>query len=386
MGRAGGLACALLALSSLAAGAPGQRSKSPPPPAVDPYTRGDAQRLALLGYRSFGPFLFGAGASDVIEEHLGDLPIQWVETEHFRLGTALAEVRPDEPGEIAELKLELDELRSRLDAFPATPKKLDPWLRMHLYASRLESLYADFCARLGLKERATGEDAGVPEAVLPTVEKFTVLLTQRRSMLARFTLEYCGEERGDSMLHRFTPAGAFFFGLSDESVALGDSELHYAMVHGATQLLLIALNGFPHVLAPWWQSGVALWFAREREPRILLFARPSGEAMPPEELADWEALARGRVEAGAYLGWKEMLARASWLEQPFGDNVVLWSRIDYLLRREGGATPLVNMLHAPGRTSLDGAGMLARATGLDLGALDEAWKEWVRANYRKKRR
>src|SRR5262245_6260281 len=382
--RAGGVAaCAFFVLASVAAA---QKTKSTPLPAADPYTGGDAQRLALLGYRSFGPFLFGAAASDIVQEPLGDVPIQWVETEHFRLGSALAEIKPEDPREIAELKLELGELRARLESIPASPKKLDPWLRLHLFARRLEALYADFRARLGVKGSGKGEE-GAAAAALPGAERLTVLLTQKKSMLARFTQEYCGEEHGDSFLHHFTSSGSFFFGLSDESLGLGDSELHYATVYGVTQLLLMAINGFPRHLPSWWENGVALWFAREREPRLLLYARPSSEILPDEELSDWEALARGRVEAGACLGWKEMLGRASWVGQPFGDNVILGSRIDYFLRRPGGAAPLVTALHAPGRTSADDvAAALASATGLDLDALDEAWKDWVRANYRKKRR
>ena len=165
-----------------------------------------------------------------------------------------------------------------------------------------------------------------------------------------------------------------------------DADLHYALVNGVTQNLLMALNGFPHTLPAWWQNGVALWFAREREPRVLLFARPAGEFMPPQELADWEVLVRGRVEAEALLGWREMLARPSWLNQAFGENVVLWSRVDYLLRHEGVAPLLASALHDPSPTPPDSVAALGRATGLDLAALDSAWQAWVKETYRKKRR
>jgi len=165
-----------------------------------------------------------------------------------------------------------------------------------------------------------------------------------------------------------------------------DADLHYALVNGVTQNLLMALNGFPHTLPAWWQNGVALWFAREREPRVLLFARPEGETLPPEELADWEPLVRGRVAAGACLAWGEMLARPSWLNQAFGENVVLWSRVDYLLRHEGVAPLLASALHDPSPTPPDSVAALGRATGLDLAALDSAWQGWVKETYRKKRR
>lgn len=390
--RASGFAaCALLAVFSGSVSAQkvsAQKGKAEPPPQVDPYTGGDPRRLELLGYRSFGPFRFGSTSNEIVQATLGDVPIQWVETAHFRLGSALAEYKPEQPEEIAELKLELDRLRERLGGLPAKPKKLDPWLRLHLYARRLESLHEDLCARLGLASPVpSGEQVAGPlgSAVLAMPDKFTVLLTQKKSTLARFTKEYCGEEHDDSKLHYFSAPGSLFFGLSAESLPMTDADLHYALVYGVTQNLLMGINGFPCALPSWWQNGVALWFAREREPRVLLFSRPDGETLPPEELADWEPLVRGRVEAAACLGWSEMLARPSWLNQVFGENVVLWSRIDYFLRREGAAPPLANALHAPSPTP-ESVAALQRATGLDLAALDGAWQAWVKETYRKKRR
>jgi len=384
--RAGGLAACALFISALVP-LSAQTTRPPElPPEVDPYTCGEPERLALLGYRSFGPFLFGPAANEIVQARLGKVPILWVETEHFRLGSALAEYRPELPEEIAELRGELEELHERLASFPLKPKKLDPWLRLHLFAWRLERLHADFCARLGVRELGTGAGATRPPG--PTImvgDKFAVLLTQKKSTLARFTAEYCGQERDDSWFYNFSATRSLFFGLSDESLDLTDSDLHYALVYGATQILLMGINGFPRALPSWWQNGVALWFAREREPRVLLYAKPQVEGLPTEELADWEPLVRGRVEVGAVLGWGEMLARRSCFGQPFGDSIVLWSRIDYFMRRQGAAPPLVSALHDPGRR-LDSREALAQATGTSLDALDAAWQAWVKETYRKKRR
>jgi hypothetical protein len=213
-----------------------------------------------------------------------------------------------------------------------------------------------------------------------------VLLTQKKSTLARFTREFCGSERGDVSIHYFQELGVLFYGLSAESLDGGtDSHLHYATVYGVTQILLCALNGFPRVLPEWWGIGLALWFARAAEPRILIYTRPGGETEPPEELADWQPLVRGRLEAGPMLAWPEMLKRASWREQSFGDNVILWSRLDYLLARPEVAAKLTAALHAPGEPP-ESAHALSAVTGLELDALDTAWREWVRGNYRKKRK
>jgi hypothetical protein len=381
------------ALLALAAPGAAQASKPPEPPSsVDPYTRGEPERLARLGYLSLGPFLFGPETTEVVESRLGDVPILWVETEHFRLGSSLAEYRPERADEIDELKDELAGLRALFADVPAKPKKLDPWLRLHLFARRLEALHADVSARLGVLERAPDAKEPPPSGqpvliAFGMAGKFTVLLTQKRSTLARFTREYCGAEREETCIHYFLEQGSLFYGASDDHLGgLTDSDLHYAVVYGVTQNLLNGIHGFPHDLPSWWQHGLALWFARAREPRIGLYVRPAGDQLPPDVLADWEPLVRGRVEGDAVLDWSEMLARPSWLGQPFGDNIVLWSRLDFLLRREGTVPLLAALLHQPVREPPDSAGALSRSTGLELVELDRAWREWVVKSYRKKRK
>ena len=317
----------------------------------------------------------------MVQSRLGDLPMLWVETEHFRIGSSLGAYTLGEPWEQARKKDELAELRARLERVPAKARTLDPWLRLHLTAARLERLHADVCRRLGLGLRASD-----PAPALAMPEKFTVLLTEKKSTLARFTGEFCKEERGDSAIHYFQTLGVLFYGLSTESIDGGtDSHLHYAMVYSVVQNLLRAVNGFPREPPGWWAIGLGLWFARAAEPSIQIYTRPAGEPEPAAELADWQPLVRGRIEAGALLGWEVMLARPSWLAQPFGDNVILWSRLDFLLAREGCAHRLAATLHAPAER-MDSTEALARATGLELEALDEAWRAWVRETYGKKRR
>ena len=315
------------------------------------------------------------------------MPVLWVETEHFRLGSALEEYVPKEPEEIAELQAELVALRPLLLDLPAKPKKLDPWLRLHLFARRLESLHDDLRERLGVLEESPSEPAGDGRAVpaFGMQEKFSVLLTQKKSTLARFTREFCFVERGEVHVHNFHEKGFLFFGISDESLALSDSDLHYAVVYGVSQILLCSIHGYPHQPPAWWQHGVGLWFARQCEPRAALYVRPAGEALPPEELQDWQPLVRGRAEARLCIGWSEMLARSAWNDQAFGENIVLWSRVDYLMQA-GLARELLPLLHAPDVPEPDGAQALCSVAGKSLEELDRDWTAWVLENYRKKRR
>ncbi len=341
--------------------------------AIDPYTKGDAEALARAGYRSFGPFRFGDRETEHLQAAFVDVPLLWVETEHFKIGSSLEKYEPAEAEELAGLKAELARLGETLPGVSARTKKLDPWLRLHLIARRLEDLHAQFRRLLHLEEGA-----------LSMPDKLTVLVVQKESTLARFTREFCGAERSDVAIHFFRERGALFYGVSADSLAPSDSALHYALVYGVAQNLASAVKGFRFPVPAWWQAGLALWFARRAEPRVLLYVRPAGESLPSEELADWEPLVRARVEGSLYPDWETMLAASDWAQQPFGDHIVLWSRIDFLLQRdEQTIRNLVEHLH--GRRNA-GSKPLTVATGLDLVALDAEWTAYVKANYRKKRR
>jgi hypothetical protein len=383
----------LLAFAALLLVAPlasPQTTKEPePPPEIDPYTKGEAAALAKLGYKSFGPFMFGRETTETVQRDLGGLPILWVETEHFLIGSTLEEYKPEKPEEIDDLKKELEALKSRLRDAPAKPKKLDPWLRLHLFAARLEQLYAEFIEVMGVLPKRDGKPGDGKPPALMLSGKFALLLTEKKSAMARFTRTYCGKEFQNSYSFLFESTGQLFFGVSNESIGgnapIGDAELDYAVIYGIARNLLCAIEGFVTTPAPWWQHGVPLWFARERQPRVLLYTRPAGEALPPEELNDWQALARGRYEGGMVLDWSEQLKRQDWLQTPeFGENVVLWARVDYLLADQNRARALTAKLHGP--SPLEGSKALAAATGKDLAALEADVKSWVLREYRKKRK
>lgn len=381
---------ALLGLVGLVTAPSAQTTKDPEPlPAVDPYTKGAPEALRKLGYVSYGPFLFGAEPNDAVQRALGGVPMLWVETEHFVIGSSLEEFDPEKPEEIEELRRELERLRAKLKGFPAKPKKLDPWLRLHLFAARMEELHAEFVRVTGVLPRRDGKpgDGGPP--ALMAGGKYALLLTEKKSALARFTHTYCGNEQKSAYTHLFEKSGQLFFGVSNESIGndapIGDAELCYVALYGVARNLLCSIDGFVNNPEPWWQHGVPLWFARERQPRVLLYVRPAGEALPPAELEDWEPLARGRYEGGAVLAWTDMLARTDWLTTPdFGDNVVLWARIDYLLSRPERARALCASLHGP--KAVDGPSALSAATGKDLEALEQDCRAFVLETYRKKRR
>lgn len=360
-------------------------------PEVDPYTRGEAPALAQAGYVSFGVFPVGDGHdTGDVDDALGGAPVLWIETEHFRLGCSLDTYRvPRDADERRKLRGELERLGEKLPRVKPRTTKLDPWLRAHLFAQRLESLRAEFVEALRLA--GPGEDG--PRLAMPG--KTSVLVFQRESTLARYTSTYCGGTAQDAHSHYFPDGETLLFAISDEGVDGTDTALHYGVVFGVTQSLVYSIHGFTHVPPRWWTLGLARWFARRVSPDVQLYTGAAGAALPPKELADWEKLVRGRVQAGFYPDWSSTLAWSDGGDNNFGAHVVLWSRIDFLLDQEEDVLrTLVDELHRPEPAAEDREARLAQrlgqavfqATGMGPAELDAAWTAWVGERYGAKRK
>ena len=177
--------------------------------AADPYTAGDAAAIERAGYARIGHFVFGdRHDTRRIEAELGRLPFVWIETEHFKLGSTLpAQKVPTDKDARRALLDELTALRERLPRLkPRRIKVLDPWLRAHLYAARLERLYAEVVELLGVDD-VEWPDADAPffRGAAPDDQpwmgrgphlgvkgKFLVLLCRQQSACSRYLATYTG--------------------------------------------------------------------------------------------------------------------------------------------------------------------------------------------------
>ena len=138
---------------------------------LDPYTKNKPEALKRAGYVSFGPFPCGGKGAGVaqttdIEKTIPYSQIRWIETAHFRIGVELPEwTVPMDPQTRAKIRGELERLATRLDGVDPKTRKLDPWLRAHLYAQRCEDLYAEFRTMAGVKDEDFPQD---PKNVVKT--------------------------------------------------------------------------------------------------------------------------------------------------------------------------------------------------------------------------
>lgn len=395
----GGILAALL-LAGFAQAQGGREER----PDVDPYTKGEPKAMAALGESSFGPFQWnGQARTELVEDALGGVPILWVETEHFRIGSTLEGIgMPPRREDKKALREELAELAGRLKAIPKKPKRLDPWLRLHLFAARLERLYADFEARFGLKDEEFPSEAGAEPFLgrgkyLGLETRYRVFLFQKGSSLARYTQLYCGAGNENSFRFYDQKLGGFFFGIANDALEgdyASDRGLTYAVYFGVAQCLMDGFRGYDHRAPLWVEQGIPRWFARAYEPRFLHYTAKPGEAVRRDEKdARWPQKVRARVEHEIYPSMEELYGWTSRDQMGLTEHVMAWSRVDYLLALgPETARKFLMAVEKPvpwggkrdEKIAQQGREAIPAATGMDLAAFDAAWAAWVVETYPKK--
>lgn len=390
------LASALVAsLGASIVGAQGGREERAE---VDPYTEGDPDAMDRAGYRKFGPFLWaGDHTTEVAAQTMGGVPVLWVETEHFKIGCSLDPYELNDPKEKKAIRKELDRLKKRIKSVKSRTGELDPWLRLHLLAMRLEDTYDAFLEAFGLKEEDfPGPDMGAGP-YLGMRDKFCVLVLEKSSSLARYTATYCGRPIESSYRFYFPKTDTMFVGLAFESLTgsyRNDQAMAYMVIYQVVAGMASSVRGYTHELPMWCTMGIARWFARNYDWRWLLFIGDGG-AMRNEDQAEWEPKVRARVGHEFFTSTSELFGQKDYSEFDLNDHMYCWSRIDYVmsLGPEVARKLLLGMNEpVPWLEERPRAEVLAEqfqrafveATGQEPDAFDESWAAWVKKEYRKR--
>jgi hypothetical protein len=377
--------------------------------AVDPYTKGKTETFDRAGYVSLGPFLFSEGIQTKdVEESLGGVRVLWLETAHFKIGSLLQTYRRG-TDDIEEKKLadELHRLSKKLPRVRADVRVIDPWLRVHLYAQRLEEEYADFEARAGVTDadfsaKPTGDknpahDMG-PGRYLGCEMKFTVLLTEKSAQLDRFARRFLKSGETAWYVAKMEGGSWFFGGAAQVLQAMGaplDSALHGLVATGAAECFVYGFRA-THTPRPYWLvHGIELSFGRKAEPRWSVFVPRESEG-PEDRTWMWEERVNGLVTNKFVPTWDEMFA---WKEpnalEP-RSHMTVWSRVEWLMETDAAgfqkylraATDPTETAAQPEAVPADEAErerrMFAGVMGKAPAELDDAWRKWVRRKYPKK--
>lgn len=368
--------------------------------AVDPWTRGEG--FERLGYRRAGSMVLpGPTTTEEVGEVLGGVPMLWVETEHFKLGSSLKTYRlQGDRDEKQKLEREFELLAQKLGRFKAPRNELDPWLRLHLAAQRLETLHAEFTATFELGDTAFGPPAKGMGAgpYFGQKEKFLVLLFETSSSIARYTRRFTDQEQTFSYRFGFRDGG-YVFGIAAEALRQNgyalDAVMHTAMAFGVVNNFCDAFRGTWGAVPLWFKYGLGHAWSRRIDPRWSLYEGGNGHVEQREDAWRWEPRVRGLVENGVYPSFAQMLAWQRWDELEPRDHRMAWSRTAWLLEREQsrpraflmGVTepaPKGQAEVSPELRSQRQVAALAAAFGGTPEALELEWVEHVRKRYPRK--
>ncbi len=371
---------------------------------VDPYTKGDPETLQKAGYKSLAPFSFAQGISaEEMHEVLGGIEVLWAETAHFKICSSLKtyKSKSDSP-ENEALDKDLALLAKRIPGFrPLKRNQQDPWLRLHLYALRLEMLYEEFCARTGFRD-ADFPPLGTTNTMgsgpyLGQKLKPTILLAEKRSALGRFNLRYAKSEESGS--HRAQlEGGSIFFGISAESMREAGFELdiamHCAIVAGVTANMLDGLRDSYWATPLWFDMGLGHWFSRRVDKRFTYYANGTSR-YTDDDLSEWQPRVRGLVDNKFPYSWQDMLETLDWKQLTPQAHMLMWSRVDWMLQQEGKTLrAFMEPISVPLTQSSPeerNKAQVERATkglsdcfGQSVADLDRTWATWVLKTYARK--
>jgi hypothetical protein len=377
----------------------------------DPYTKNKPEALQKAGYVSYGPFPFGGrGAAEAqttdIEKSLPYTQLRWIETAHFRIGMDLPEwVVPMDPVTRAKIRSELERLAEKLPGVDPKTRKLDPWLRAHLFAQRCEDLHAEFCAMAGIKDADFPQDAKnvvkMPGSAymgygphLGMKDKYLVLLFESMTPFQTYLDEYLGRKSKFGQRWHFKDVGCLIFSIATECDGgrlKHDTALHCTLAFNLSQNLLDGFRYYNYDLPVWIREGVAHWFERRVDEKWNSYDQTEGSPADIRTTWKWKPILRGMVGSDKYRPFSECYQWRDFGDIKFEDHMAIWSRMDFLqsMGHDKWRTFLfevkgrVNEDWSPNMNDLVGAtrDALQKAYGISVLQLDEKWAEWVKANY-----
>ena len=368
----------------------------------DPYTKEDPKAMAALGVERYGPFPWADHYSTAdVDKVLGPGRVLWMETAHFRLGLNMTTARlPEDSKQKKAVYAECKALNKKWRKVPAKPRKLGPWLQLHLYAARCERAYEQFCELVGVtpesfaptsKQDGKGPFLGAPD-------KHLLLMFQKKSDMVRYMKRYCDEQADDSFrfVHKVTHQPLLC--ISVEGMEGFDSAgLHSHFVFAMWQNLMNIYRGFYFPLPLWFSTGLAHYYSRQVESEFISARIRDSEAVDRESQNKWyeKVYKRSRHE-GATISFDRLKDMSDWDAFGFHAHTQSWSRLEFLMERDAQKVGLMldkmKRMSAGGEWEADGLRLrkmmpklLYEAFDLDGAAFDAAWRKWVLKQYPKRK-
>ncbi len=398
---AASIAFLFVASFCLAAGqAPAKKGAKPNDPAGDPYTQNDPALLKAAGIVSLGGFDFGKSGQTTatIDEFMATSEIRWIETEHFKLGFGLGsyKVKLEEKKKIIA---ELTRLKLVLPKVAPDTGILDPWLRTHMFAQRIEDIYQRFIVIIAGGSAAfadgsgtwTGQYAG-EGPYLGMKQKYEILILQTEAAHVSFLLEHAGLRIKNTQRWHFIDRGAITVMMHAQQGKLrDDSALHGHVAFNLAHDLYDGLNHYSYDTPVWLHEGLAHFMEREIDPKYNSFDSGEGATADMTSKAAWKPEVLKLITAGEAPRMAELMALKSYAELKLPHHYTTWSMIDYLETEK--PKEFADFLWAV-KKHYDERGMptgdklpdwvrtqFKEKLGMGYAEFDEAWRQWCKDNY-----
>ena len=373
-------------------------------PATCPYCMNDPAIMGPAGILSHGGFEFGASDTGAVDTLLATSDIRWIETPHFELGIALG-LHKVKQSEKEKIRAELTELQLLMPTINPKEKILDPWLRSHLYARRIEKMWTRFLELMQVDESAfpsrpetkwdlTGKYMG-SGPYLGQSGKFEVLLLPSEAASVSFLQEQFGLIITRTQRWNVIPKDTLILvAHAGQGQLKDDGAMHN---HVAFNLAINMLDGYKHYSYEtpiWIREGLAHFMEREIDPEFNTFDSSEGAVAEMTRETKWEPEVRRLVASGKQSRMAELIAMKEYADLTLARHYSTWSMVDYLVKTNPqGFACLNDRLHgytnAQGMT--EGANIPDRhreafkeCLGVSYVEFDEAWAAWVLANYASK--
>lgn len=390
----------LLVFVVLAAGpALSQRANDP---SLCPYCGGDAARMQAAGIVSHGGFEFASSDTAKVDRLLATSDIRWIESAHFELGFALGphKVKQDEKEKIRE---ELGRLALVLPSVDPRTKVLDPWLRSHLYAQRMEEVWKRFLELMRVQESDFPDGTKTWDMTTKYMGegpymgqkgKYEVLIVPSEAALVSFLRDQFGLQVRQTQRWNVVERSSITVAIGTHQGQLKDDGALHG--HVAFNLAINLLDGYKHYSYDtpiWIREGLAHFMEREINPRFNSFDSSEGAVAQTTRVADWEPEVRKLIAKGAPR-MAELISLKDYAELTLAHHFATWSMVDFLVRAHPeGFACLNDKLHGRKKADgfADGSNMLEahreafrECLGMSYPEFDRAWTEWVGSNYRAK--
>lgn len=362
---------------------------------VCPWCKNDPALMKNAGIVSHGPLAIGPKGS---EEIVAKLPAaQWVflETAHLRWASSLGPCNV-EMEDKQRVRAELARLKQVLPAVPDDPKKLDPFLRLHLFAMKGEEFYARFQKLLAVTDadfpearQATGPYMGNGR-FLGEKDKFELVIHSTRANHALFVVDFAGAAPTDALRWHLKDQHKMIASIpAEDSDLRRDKTLFPHVVHNLSHLCFDAYKHFSYDPPLWLTEGLALCMEKEIDPTSTTNEGEEGGKSDVRGPKDWPAAVRKLVAAGKQKRLAQMLPMKEVSDLDEESKLTAWSMVRFLLDAHAEKTAqflggVKGQLDAQGLPSSNDLPGLQRKLFKELWdwtpvSFDEAWVAWVSA-------